>query len=51
MKDQAILEAALIERQEYLKDLLNNYQLIQEQITILENDINKLLFKLMEESK
>ena len=51
MKDQVILEAALTERQEYLEDLINSYNLIQEQIAILENDIDKLLFKLMEQSK
>ncbi|HHY82118.1 MAG TPA: hypothetical protein GX505_05495 [Clostridiales bacterium] len=51
MKDQAILEAALAERREYLEDLLDSYQLIQEQIAILEDDIEKLLFKLMEQSK
>ncbi len=50
MKDQAILEAALTERQEYLEDLINSYNLIQEQIAILENDIDNLLFKLMEQS-
>ena len=51
MKEQTILEAALAERQEYLEDLIGNYQLIQEQIAILENDIDKLLFRLMEQSK
>lgn len=51
MKDQAILEAALTERQEYLEDLINSYNLIQEQIAILESDIDNLLFKLMEQSK
>ncbi len=28
MKDQAILEAALSERKEYLEDLVNSYNLI-----------------------
>ncbi|NLU36321.1 MAG: hypothetical protein GXX01_04780 [Clostridiales bacterium] len=51
MKDQAILEAALSERKEYLEDLVNSYNLIQEQIAILENDIDQLLLKLMEQSK
>lgn len=50
-KSQAILEAALIERQEYLEELIGSHQTIQEEIAILENDIDKLLFKLMEQSK
>jgi len=51
MSNQAILEAALAERQEYLQDLMDSYQLIQEQIFNLENDIEMLLLKLMEQSK
>ncbi|MGI6536774.1 MAG: hypothetical protein ACOX22_00120 [Caldicoprobacterales bacterium] len=51
MKDQSILKAALIERQEYLEDLISNYHLMEEQIAELEHDIDKLFLKLMEESK
>ena len=51
MKNNAILEAALAERQEYLEELVKSYNLIQQQIIILEQDIDDLLFKLMEQPK
>jgi prefoldin subunit 5 len=50
MKSNPILEAALAERQEYLESLIASYKLIQEQISILEDDIDELLYRLMEQS-
>ncbi len=51
MKSNGILEAALAERQEYLEELVKSYNLIKQQIIILEQDIDELLFKLMEQPK
>jgi ATP-dependent DNA ligase len=51
MKSNGILEAALSERQEYLEELVKSYNLIKQQIIILEQDIDELLFKLMEQPK
>jgi hypothetical protein len=51
MKSNPILEAALAERQEYLEDLISSYKLIQEQIAILEDDIDELLYKMMEQTQ
>jgi len=51
MKNNGILEAALAERQEYLEELVKSYNLIKQQIIILEHDIDELLFKMMEQPK
>lgn len=51
MNDTLILKEALVERQEYLEDLIVNQKLIRQQIKIVQHDVDELLLKIMQSSK
>lgn len=48
MKDTSIMEAALVEREEYLEELKKMEKDIQEQISNIEDEIDGLLFRIYE---
>lgn len=47
MKQETILEAVLAERQEYLEELTAAHKLINQQIKIVEQDVDRLLLKIL----
>ncbi len=51
MKQNSIVEAALAERQEYLEELASAHKLIEQQIKNVQQDIDKLLLKILHSNK
>jgi len=51
MKNIPIMEAALVEKQEYLEELIQSQHALKAQIEALQEEIDNLLTKILESSR
>ena len=51
MKRNSLLEAAIAERNEYLEELVEAQKIIEEQIKTVQQDMERLLIKLLQPIK